>query len=96
MYNYELTVILRNKEVDSLVSKTREILGKYGVNVVKEEATTRKLAYQIDGEKEGYYLFWNVQSTEDSVKKINNEFNLQSDILRYMFIKADKPSEPAQ
>ena len=50
----------------------------------------KKLAYQIDGESKGYYLFMNVQIPPASVKKIISDFRLNSDILRYLFVKVTK------
>jgi small subunit ribosomal protein S6 len=91
MVTYELTVILRNKETESLLEKTKEILTKHGTQVVSDNSLgVKKLAYQIDGETQGYYLFMTVQIPPDSVKKIISEFRLNSDILRYLFVKMNK------
>ncbi|MBN1497601.1 MAG: 30S ribosomal protein S6 [Spirochaetes bacterium] len=91
MVTYELTVILRNKETDSLIEKTKEILAKHGTTIQSDNSLgVKRLAYQIDGENEGYYLFMNVEIPGESVKKIISDFRLNSDILRYMFIKTKK------
>jgi small subunit ribosomal protein S6 len=91
MVTYELTVILRNKEIESLIEKTKEILAKHGTTVLSDNSLgVKRLAYQIDGENEGYYLFMNVGIPAESVKKIISEFRLNSDILRYLFIKTKK------
>jgi small subunit ribosomal protein S6 len=91
MVTYELTVILRNKETESLVEKTKEILAKHGTQIISDNSLgIKKLAYQIDGETQGYYLFMNVQIPPASVKKIISEFRLNSDILRYLFVKVNK------
>jgi small subunit ribosomal protein S6 len=91
MVTYELTVILRNKETESLIEKTKDILTKHGTQVISDNSLgVKKLAYQIDGETQGYYLFMNVQIPPESVKKIISEFRLNSDILRYLFVKVNK------
>lgn len=91
MITYELTVILRNKEVESLIEKTKEILTKHGTSILSDNSLgIKRLAYQIDGESEGYYMFMNAEVPALSVKKIISEFRLNSDILRYMFIKTKK------
>ncbi len=93
MVTYELTVILRNKETESLIEKTKDILTKHGTTVLSDNSLgVKKLAYQIDGETQGYYLFMNVQIPPDSVRKITNEFRLNSDILRHFFVKINKPA----
>ena len=58
MNNYELTVILRNKDLDTLKDKVKSILEKNKVNITLDEPKgNKRLAYQIDGEKEAYYLY---------------------------------------
>ena len=91
MITYELTVILRNKETESLIERTKEILAKHGTTVLSDNSLgVKKLAYQIDKENEGYYLLMNVEIPPDSVKKIISEFRLNSNILRYLFVKIKK------
>jgi small subunit ribosomal protein S6 len=89
MNNYELTLILRVSEgLEPLKEKVKEILQKHGVNVKSEDAWgTKKLAYEIDGEKDGCYILLNIETLPDSVTKITSEFRLNSDILRYMFVR---------
>jgi len=91
MGTYELTVILTNKETESLIEKVKEILKKHGTNILSDNSLgVKKLAYQINKENEGYYLFMNVEIPPDSVKKIISEFRLNSNILRYLFVKIKK------
>jgi small subunit ribosomal protein S6 len=91
MVTYELTVILTNKETESLIERVKEILKKHGTNILSDNSLgVKKLAYQINGENEGYYLFMNVEIPPDSVKKIISEFRLNSSILRYLFVKIKK------
>jgi len=87
MNTYELTVILRNSDAEATREKVMGILQKYSVNVLLDEPWgLRKLAYQIENEKEGFYLFMNIEASPDSVQKITSDFRLNHDILRYLFI----------
>lgn len=91
MITYELTVILRNKETESLIERVKDILKKHGTAILSDNSLgVKKLAYQIDKENEGYYLFMNVEIPPDSVTKIISEFRLNSNILRYLFVKIKK------
>jgi len=90
MHNYELIIILRNKEIDSLKEKVKEILTKYKVNITSDEPWgLRKLAYSIDRETNAYYFYYNIEASPDTIKKMKNDFNLNSDILRYLFIRIE-------
>ena len=92
MNRYELTVILRNQEKDALITKTKDILEKHNAVIEKDDSWgTKRLAYQIDGEKEGYYFFAIVQSMPETVKKITTEFGLNTGFLRSLFVKLPNP-----
>lgn len=88
MNTYELTVILRSKDADAVEVKMKDILTKHGVTITSEEPWgTKKLAYEIDNEREGYYFFGIVQSAPEAVDKVIADFRLNPDILRHLFVK---------
>jgi small subunit ribosomal protein S6 len=90
MNNYELTVIVRNRETESLKEKVKGILQKHGAAITKEDHWgIRKLAYEIQKEREGYYMFMHVDAASDAVDKIQKEFGLNADILRYLFVRPE-------
>ena len=91
MNKYELTVILKNKEAEEVKVKVNEIIEKNNVKVESEDLWgVKKLAYDIDGEKEGYYLFYNLEASPDIIKKIIGAFRLNANILRYLFVKLNQ------
>ncbi|HOW81835.1 MAG TPA: 30S ribosomal protein S6 [Spirochaetota bacterium] len=92
MINYELTVLLRPKTSETILVKVREILQKFNVKINEEPAGwgQKRLAYEIDGEREAYYFFALIEATPDSVSKIISEFRLIHDILRFLFVKIEK------
>ncbi len=96
MNNYELTIILRVSDaLESLKAAVMDILQKYGVVIQSEdEWGMRKLAYLIDKESEAYYKFLNISLSPDSVQKIIKDFRLNTNILRYLFVKKiEKPKK---
>jgi small subunit ribosomal protein S6 len=91
MHQYEFTAILRNKDVDALTEKVKGILTKNGAKILSEDSPgLRKLAYQIGNEAEGFYLFMILEVPSDAIAKINKEFKLNVDILRYLFVRIKK------
>jgi small subunit ribosomal protein S6 len=90
--SYELTLILRiTDNVESLKEQVKKILQKYGVSAISEESgNVKKLAYPIEDEIEGYFLFMLIESPTSAIDKIIGEFRLNNDILRYFFIKDSK------
>ena len=90
MNNYELTVIVKTQETESLKEKVKDILKKHGAVITKEDHWgIKRLAYEIAREREGYYMFMFVDAEPQAVDKIQKEFRLNADILRYLFIKPE-------
>lgn len=88
MNTYELTVILRSKDVDTVQTKMKDILEKHGVTITSEEPWgNKKLAYEIENEREGYYYFGIVQAKPETVDNVIADFRLNPDILRHLFVK---------
>jgi small subunit ribosomal protein S6 len=93
MKNYELTVIVRTDKQEEAIKEYKEILAKHGANIVSENNWGQKrLAYMIDGVREGYYLFANLEADPQVVKKISADFGLNNKFLRYMFVITDAKS----
>jgi small subunit ribosomal protein S6 len=91
--NYELTVVVRTDKQEETTKAYKEILAKNDVKIISEDNWGQKrLAYMIDGTKEGYYLFANIEAKPESVKKISVDFGLDRNILRHMFIVKDVKS----
>jgi len=91
MNSYEVTVIVRNRDAESLKEKVIGILQKFGTQIIKEDHWgTKKLAYEIAGDSEGYYMFMIADIPPESIKSIIGEFRLSSDILRHLFVKIPK------
>ena len=90
MNHYELTVIVRNRDSESHKEKVKEILQKHGAIITKEDHWgIKKLAYEISKEREGIYMFMLVDAASEAVDKIQKEFGLNADILRYLFVRPE-------
>lgn len=88
MNKYELTVIVRNRETESIKEKVKEILQKNGASITLEDHWgIKKLAYEIDKEREAFYMFMNIEANPSTINSIEREFGLNSDILRHLFVK---------
>lgn len=91
MATYELPVVLKTGDTESSTEAVKNILQKHGVTIESEDPWgTRNLAYEINSEQEGFYLILTIEAAPDAVKKIINDFRLNSDVLRYFFIKIKK------
>lgn len=93
IYNYEFTVIF-----DANEDKTKEGLAvveaafaKNGVEVTKQEDMgVKTLAYLINKQEKGHYVYFEIKAEGDSVKKMSRTFQLNSNILKFLFINPER------
>lgn len=87
--SYEFVVILRVSDtLESNKDKVKAILLKHGAVILSEDAWgVRRLAYMIDRENDGFYSFMMLESPPDMIQKVISEFRLNSDILRFLFVR---------
>jgi small subunit ribosomal protein S6 len=91
--SYEITIILRNKDLDETKKKLSEILAKHNITITKDESWgQKKLAYEIDGEREGYYFFAYADAAPESAQSVLHDLHLQPNVLRHLFVKLNKKS----
>jgi len=54
---------------------------------VKDTIGKRLLAYDIDGNKEGYYVLCNLTLSSVNISKLKEKLNLTTEVLRFLNIK---------
>lgn len=86
--NYEVVIIL--KEVAGApMEKAKKSVGEV-FKALEAKVTTeddwgkRTLAYDIKGQKEGYYLFYTLKAAPDKVKQLRSKFEVNDDLLRFL------------
>ncbi len=99
MRRYETIYILRptlgEEEINAIVENTQSIItGDNGVIIDTDRWGMRKLAYPIEKEIQGFYVFCDYAGTPAAVAEVERKFRIDDAILRYMTIKiADAMSE---
>jgi small subunit ribosomal protein S6 len=94
--NYELAVVVR---VDASEEAINETLNQVQAWVIADSASTvgkvdrwgrRKLAYEIDKQREGYYVMLNVEIEPKHLPELERNLKLSPAILRYLIVRADE------
>ena len=95
--SYELTVILRLDTDDALRSTIDEIRGWIEAddqgNVTRIDTNhfgRRKLAYELDGQREGYYVIFYTDIEGEAIEELERELRLSQNVLRHLLIRADE------
>ncbi len=97
MNKYELAVVVSAKfgeeERAAVLDKCKEYVARFGGNVtaVNTDEAPRKLAYEIQKQKEAYYSFILFESdNSDTPVELENRLRLREDILRFLCVRLDE------
>ncbi len=93
MRKYETLIVLRNTleetERNALIEKFKTIIEKQGTVTKIDEWGVKKLAYEIQKLKEGYYILVEFESEPTLPKELERNLKISDDVLRYMTTTRD-------
>jgi small subunit ribosomal protein S6 len=95
MRQYEVMYVLRpdleEEKVKANVARYKEIVTNYGGEVTNlQEMGKRRLAYEIDKFREGYYVLMNFKAKSDAVAEAERLMKINDDVIRFLFVREDK------
>ncbi len=86
-----LDSLMQTKEIDSAIERFSEILKSSGCKIRKEERWgKRRLAYEIQKKQYGFYGSIEFEGEGDVVRELENEYNFNDKVLRYLTYRYDK------
>lgn len=86
MSKYELVAVLDAEKKD-LKKKIETLVADNGFKITEQEDLgLRDLAYKIQGHEKANYLKLTLEGEGSGVKKLENAFNLEAGVLRYLTI----------
>lgn len=94
MNKYE-TIFVINPEADeemiqSLIEKAKAIIEENGSVENIDEWGKRKLAYEVKGFLEGYYVLMNFTAETSIPAELDRVFKITENIIRHIIIKEDE------
>ena len=95
MKKYELCVVVTTKIEDeertATVEKVKDIITRFGGNVTNvDEWGKRKLAYEIQKMKEGFYYFIQFDAETSAPAEIESRVRIMDNVIRYLCVKQDE------
>ena len=92
---YESAVLINaaldDETIKNLIARIKETITTNGGDILEIEDWGRKrLAYQVKKSKIGYYVIFRFNSPPDIVPKIERNYHLDENILRYLTIALSK------
>jgi small subunit ribosomal protein S6 len=91
---YILSATLSDDARQKALDKIQAGITSRGGEVLKVHNQGRKrLAYEIEGHREGHYFILYFNSDPSELKELWNEYHLNEDLVRFMTLRADKVQE---
>lgn len=94
MNQYELALVVNAKieeeERKKVVDSIQEMIVKFGGTVTKlEESGKKKLAYEIQKMKEGFYYFIQFDANATCPREIEQRVRIMEPVIRYLCVRQD-------
>ena len=94
MSKYELCVVLNAKIEDdaraAVIEKIKGYIDRFGGTVTNvDEWGKKRLAYEIQKMREGYYYFVQFDAETGTPLEIENRVRIMDNVLRYLCVKAE-------
>ncbi|GAB6282403.1 MAG: hypothetical protein STSR0008_11480 [Ignavibacterium sp.] len=92
---YETAIIingsLEDTQIEKTIEKVKNILAQHNCKIIDIENWNRKrLAYMINKQKIGYYVFFRFEAPSDFIINLERLLKLDETILRFLTIKLEK------
>ena len=92
MNKYELAVVVNAKIEDEVrvetVEKVKELVARFGGTITGvDEWGKKRLAYEIQKMKEGYYYFIHFESDSTVPLEVESRLRIMENVIRYLCIR---------
>src|SRR5881397_1431 len=95
MRNYEIMFIVNptvaEEEIDKINTQVAGIVTSGGGAIEKiEKMGKRRLAYEIDKHREGYYVLFVIAANGDIIKECERRLRVMDPIIKYITVRTDE------
>ncbi|GAA0437105.1 30S ribosomal protein S6 [Lentibacillus halophilus] len=95
MRKYEIMYIIRpdmeEEAQTNLIERFNNVLTNNGAEIEKvDEMGKRRLAYEINDYRDGYYVVINFGGDENAINEFDRQAKFTDDIIRHMAVREDE------
>ena len=95
MNKYELAVVVSAKIEDeeraAVVDKCKALIERFGGTITNvDDWGKKRLAYEIQKMKEGFYYFIQFEAESSAPAEIESRIRIMDNVLRYLVVKNEK------
>lgn len=94
MRKYETMYVVRTgaeeEKLDATMERFKAVIEEQGGTVDRiDRWGKRRLAYEIEKEREGHYVIMRFQAEAPAVKELDRLFKISGDVLRHIIVRED-------
>jgi small subunit ribosomal protein S6 len=86
---YVISSTLEEEQVKAVVERFNNLVSQYGELESTEEWGRKKLAYEVQKQKEGYYVLMNFSANPDFPAELERNFKITEEVLKYLVVSKD-------
>jgi len=86
---YIISPTLDEEAVKAIVEKFSGLVSQYGELEKVEEWGRKKLAYEVQDQKEGYYVLMNFSANSEFPEELERNFKISEGVIKYLVVKKD-------
>jgi small subunit ribosomal protein S6 len=95
MRNYEIMFIVNpnvpEEEIDKINAQIENIITSGGGKVDKiEKMGKRRLAYEVERQREGYYVLFVIDANGDIIKECERRLRVMDAVIKYITVRTDE------
>ena len=95
MRNYEIMFIVNpnatEEEIDKINAQIESIITSGGGTIDKiEKMGKRRLAYEVDKQREGYYVLFAIVANGDIIKECERRLRVMDAVIKYITVRTDE------
>ena len=90
---YESVVIINSSleeaKIKAVIEKISNLINSNGKVETVEEVGTKKLAYEINKQKEGYYVIFNFESNPTAIAELERIYRITDEVIKFIVVKKE-------
>lgn len=95
MNKYETVFIIdpniESEDIEKVIEDTQNLISGSGGTVIRVDKWGKKrLAYEVKGNRDGYYVLVNFEAEPQFVQRLGRYYGLTEEIIKYMTLKAEE------
>ena len=93
MNEYESVIIIKPNldegEIEGIITEITDLINKDGEVTKVDKMGVKTLAYEIEKNKEGYYIIFYFEAKADVIFELERNYRINENIIKFITVKKD-------